>query len=338
MKKIDKILDLIKKHLNNVIHEEDFIILPLSNNKISIVLRILKNNADKHIYILEVMEEIRIELAKKTKSSVTIGVGRSYKKIEDLKISYHEALNAQQYAEQFGSGIIHVENINEFNQYSVRYPVKEKEKMISLIKLGDIENGRIALNEFIGKFKKFIEEKPEILKIRLYELVSSLIDSALLSGGNEKRLDELITKCLDDINHFSDINIIEEWISSIVSEILVIVSNVYEKRSKVLIQNAKKYIENNYNMQLSYKDVAREIFISPSYFLNLFKQEMGFTFVDYLTSVRINKAKELLLTTELNITEIAFDLGFNNSNYFSNIFKKTVGMSAVNYRKKLKKI
>lgn len=176
------------------------------------------------------------------------------------------------------------------------------------------------------------------MKIRLYELVSSLIDSALLSGGNEKRLDELITKCLDDINHFSDINIIEEWISSIVSEILVIVSNVYEKRSKVLIQNAKKYIENNYNMQLSYKDVAREIFISPSYFLNLFKQEMGFTFVDYLTSVRINKAKELLLTTELNITEIAFDLGFNNSNYFSNIFKKTVGMSAVNYRKKLKKI
>lgn len=158
LKKIDKILDLIKKHLNNVIHEEDFIILPLSNNKISIVLRILKNNADKHIYILEVMEEIRIELAKKTKSSVTIGVGRSYKKIEDLKISYHEALNAQQYAEQFGSGIIHVENINEFNQYSVRYPVKEKEKMISLIKLGDIENGRIALNEFIGKFKNLLKK------------------------------------------------------------------------------------------------------------------------------------------------------------------------------------
>lgn len=57
------------------------------------------------------------------------------------------------------------------------------------------------------------------------------------------------------------------------------------------------------------------------------------TFGDYLTKVRIDKAKELLLSTPLNVTEIAFEVGFNNSNYFSSLFKKTVGVAATTYRK-----
>jgi two-component system response regulator YesN len=77
----------------------------------------------------------------------------------------------------------------------------------------------------------------------------------------------------------------------------------------------------------------REVFISPSYFLTLFKRETGITFVDYLTVVRIEKAKHQLLTTDLSVTQIAFDHGFNNSNYFSNIFRKIVGVSATEFRK-----
>jgi two-component system response regulator YesN len=112
-----------------------------------------------------------------------------------------------------------------------------------------------------------------------------------------------------------------------------IVSRVYEKRSKGIIENAKRYIEANYQSQISYRDVAREVFISPSYFLTLFKRETGITFVDYLTVVRIEKAKHQLLTTDLSVTQIAFDHGFNNSNYFSNIFRKIVGVSATEFRK-----
>jgi len=76
------------------------------------------------------------------------------------------------------------------------------------------------------------------------------------------------------------------------------------------------------------------VFISPSYFLSLFKKETGQTFTDYLTSVRITAAKGLLMTTALTITEIAYEVGFNNSNYFSSTFKKMTGVSAKEYRKK----
>lgn len=336
LKKMDENLNIIERYLNNIFSDENYILLPLTNNKIGIVLHLLKSPGNKQIYILGILEEIQMEIMKKMKCSVTIGIGRSYKKIEDLRISYYEALNAQEYAEQLDSrGIIHVENMNEFDQHTNKYPVKEKEKLLSLIKLGDVENSKQALKDFLQKFRIFIGEKPEILKSRLYELVGSLIDSAILGGGDENKLNELITKYFNDINFIKDLNVVENWLTKIVTEIVNIVINVYEKRSKLLIGNAKKYIEENYKMQLSYKDVAREVFISPSYFLNLFKQETGYTFVDYLTNIRINKAKELLLSTDLNITEIAFEIGFNDSNYFSSLFKKIVGFPAKDYRKKI---
>ncbi|HEY9054376.1 MAG TPA: helix-turn-helix transcriptional regulator, partial [Rectinemataceae bacterium] len=85
---------------------------------------------------------------------------------------------------------------------------------------------------------------------------------------------------------------------------------------------------------LSYRDVAKEVFVSPSYFLSLFKQETGQTFVDYLTSLRVEKAKALLASTEKSVMEIADEVGFSNPNYFSSIFKKATGMTAKEYRAK----
>lgn len=110
------------------------------------------------------------------------------------------------------------------------------------------------------------------------------------------------------------------------------VARVRENRSKSLVKRAMKYAEEHSDLPLSYRDVAKEVFISPSYFLFLFKRETSLTFVDFLTSVRIEKAKLLLASTEKNITEIAYEVGFNNPNYFSSIFRKLAGMSPKEYR------
>ncbi|MBN2442404.1 MAG: helix-turn-helix domain-containing protein [Spirochaetales bacterium] len=335
LKKIDEILILCKKLLYNSLDNEQFLLLPLSKDKIGIILCLLQDSS-RQIYILEVLEEIKEAIDKNIGCIVTIGIGRSYQNLEDLRISYYEALKAQEYAEQFNtSGIIHVENINESDKHINTYPVKEKERLLSLIKVGDVENSKLALNEYLSKFTLFINEKPEILKVRLYELVGSLIDSAILGGGDEEKLNSLIQKYFHDINIMKDVELVQKWLTEVVMEIVRIVAAVHKKRSRILVNKAKEFIELHYAQSISYKDAAKEIFISPSYFLSLFKQETGLTFVDYLTRVRINKAREFLLTTELNITEIALKTGFNNANYFSSIFKKIVGTSAKEYRKSI---
>lgn len=142
----------------------------------------------------------------------------------------------------------------------------------------------------------------------------------------------ILYSIIKDINHIKDLETVETWMSDVVADIASLVAQVYESRSRALIKKALIYMDKHYKSALSYKDVAAELFISPSYFIALFKKETGYTFVDYLTMLRMEKAKAMLINTNMNITEIAYETGFNNSNYFSSLFKKTVGITAKEYR------
>ncbi|WP_041741769.1 helix-turn-helix domain-containing protein [Caldicellulosiruptor kronotskyensis] len=74
-------------------------------------------------------------------------------------------------------------------------------------------------------------------------------------------------------------------------------------------------------------DIAEVCGISPNYFCKIFKEETGKSFVDFLNELRINKAKELLLSTNLKSYEVAEKVGFSDYKYFSMIFKKYTGLS-----------
>lgn len=332
MSDYEKISDIVKKRLEDDIGDENYIIFPLSSNLIGIAISV--NEGLKNVYLMDIVENLRNEMAKKIGCVVTIGIGRSYKEIENLRISYFEALNALEYAEKFGkNNIIHVNNINEPVQKRGKYPYKEKEELLLAVRLGDIENAKKTLQIFFDKFEDFTKNKPEILKVRLYELIGSFIDSAIAGGGDDEKLYDLDIGYFNDINNLKDISLTERWLTEVVLEIVEIVSNAHNDRTVLLINKAKIYIEDNFFKQITVEDVAREVFISPSYFLHLFKEKSGFTFTDYLTEIRINNAKELLLKTNESITNIAYKVGYNDSNYFSTVFKNAEGLSPSEYRK-----
>ncbi len=102
-----------------------------------------------------------------------------------------------------------------------------------------------------------------------------------------------------------------------------------------IINKVRVYLENNYHYQLMVDDVAQEMSVSPSHFKRIFKRDVGYTFTNYLNMLRIQKAKELLLTSAKSITDIAFSIGYNDSNYFSTVFKQIEGVSPREFRKKM---
>ena len=100
-----------------------------------------------------------------------------------------------------------------------------------------------------------------------------------------------------------------------------------------VISEAKLYMSQNYsNPNLMLQDVAKAVGMSNSRFSTVFSQQNGQTFTEYLMYLRLNKAKEMLRTTNLRSSQIAGEVGYNDSHYFSYIFKKNVGITPSEYR------
>jgi two-component system response regulator YesN len=109
-----------------------------------------------------------------------------------------------------------------------------------------------------------------------------------------------------------------------------------DEQSESIVQKAQKYMRENYMKEISLDDVSKEVNVSPYYFSKLFKEEVGENFIEYLTKIRIGKAKEMLAKGSESVKEIGLASGYADSNYFSRIFKKQTGMTPSEYRDHLR--
>lgn len=106
-----------------------------------------------------------------------------------------------------------------------------------------------------------------------------------------------------------------------------------EMRRENVIQRAARFIQNNYgDSSMSLQQVAKHAGFSSTHFSTVFSKKMGCTFIEYLTRLRMKRAKELLAETDSKLAEIAMEIGYNDPNYFSHVFRKREGISPREYR------
>lgn len=126
---------------------------------------------------------------------------------------------------------------------------------------------------------------------------------------------------------------------SIFAQHLAVLSNQlvvqHENSEPPVITRAKEFIHEHQAEDLSLGQVARAVNTSTFYFCKMFKKVTGINFTDYLSRVRIEKAKNLLLNPNLRVSEIAFEVGFQSLTHFNRVFKKILGQSPTEYRTQL---
>ncbi|SCJ87663.1 response regulator transcription factor [uncultured Clostridium sp.] len=163
-----------------------------------------------------------------------------------------------------------------------------------------IENG---ISVFILEFTN------KIWEVREHSKLVRKVKEKMLYNKNSKKY------YVDDLNELSDI--LEDD------------KNLYSATS---IKLAIQFITKNFNNNITLKDVADEVFLSQNYLSELFKKETGEGFYEFLSNYRVKRAKELLVTTNLKIYEVAESVGYNDSITFGRAFKKITGTTPNNFR------
>lgn len=164
----------------------------------------------------------------------------------------------------------------------------------------------------------------ELISLFLFFLKQHKIDVSLEELTN-KWYDTFLsfTSVLDAFHYLAEEHclLLEDWRS-----------HKKKSQSKAVLA-AKQYINENYAKGLTLELIGQEVGLNPSYFSNIFKKETGNSFVDYLTDIRIQNAKNLLTETDLEIIEVSERTGFNDLKYFNRCFRKITGMTPAAYRK-----
>lgn len=152
-------------------------------------------------------------------------------------------------------------------------------------------------------------------------------------------IDEEIERVLNDRITIMDTLYIQKNIAGLKSYILSLfhdlstyVAGKNTSKNSRAINKIRSIVQEGYAQELSISRIAEEVFLTPNYISLIFKKETGETITDYITKIRMGKAKELLQTTDLKVMEISERVGYENPHYFSTVFKKTVGVHPLKYR------
>ncbi|NOU91316.1 AraC family transcriptional regulator [Paenibacillus sp. LMG 31460] len=108
-----------------------------------------------------------------------------------------------------------------------------------------------------------------------------------------------------------------------------------EQRTWSVLDNAITFIQDKFREELSLEDVAEHVHLNPYYFSKVFKQQTGETFIDYVTRLRIERAKEFIKDGQFSLKEVCYMVGYKDPNYFSRVFKKVTGVAPTEYRNQL---
>ena len=230
-------------------------------------------------------------------------------------------------------------HIGEFIRLAKEEPVNtsyyaDERRLANFMLSGDLEGARAYLNDMLGKIYFTSGNNLDIIKVRCLELISTLSHTMYDAGVNEETVYEMTDKYMRDSSNAKDLT----ELSYLLMETLELFTNLtFSERvgGSELIRKALAYMSKYYNQDLTLSSVARHVSLNPSYFSNLFKKETGTNFSTYLSNIRIENAKLLLKDSNLALSEIALELGFESQSYFSKVFKEHEGLTPRQYRQQL---
>lgn len=325
----------ISRTINNYSSQYESLIVLVDQQKFAVLLSLpvqLEEKTYKKLAI-EYAQKLRDEINRQTIYTVTIGIGNYYEDARNLHLSYQESIQAQSYRLfQEDNSIIHIDDLNYFSTseyYEYKFRIQEMTKKFSV---GDLNGVHTIWEEIYHSVASLGNYRPDDFRILVLDILFSLSKTAIQNGANPKHLIPLQIKYAKELHQIESLVEIDKWIRKIITNYMDFVKEGHVEQILKSVHKVLQYIENNYYLDISLEDVAEKVGLSTNYLSAIFKQTTGSSFINYLTNLRMEKAKLKLQELDLSIYEVAESIGYSSSQYFSRVFKKKTGMTPTAYR------
>lgn len=266
-------------------------------------------------------------------AEVEINIGGVYSDITGVYNSYMEACECSEYRIYSGTGrILSYSKIKSREKdRSYVYNAEQENEFIRNVVMGNEKAALACLDEMIDAHK---DGSVVVLRCLFFNLLGTMLK--ILNSGNVEIAEEI-----DNSYHFDDLfacrNMTElkDTITTIVTEVCKNINMHGGNKKQNLKRAMLEYVDNHYNDNaMSLERIADEFNLNLTYISHFFKEQIGENFSDYLTRLKVEKAKGFLQNTDLTIGEIAIKVGYANSTVLIKNFKKIEGITPGKYREK----
>lgn len=311
--KADIIREIIKYKCNAIVG-------PLMINKMVIFIpcKAASNEYDSRLDAISLAECLQAKLEETLKINCSIGIS-SVVKLKELYYAYGQANKAV--CKTQGSEIFHIADLYEDHEWS-RQKLKLQNQMMEALTQGRLEK---ALKYFDALYARIGDQRENV-----FELVVLIYRIAHDEHVSENELLDFSTY-LDELSALDFHRDGYQWIVARMKYIAEQIQDKKDHKCSVIVERTKELLKASYTEELTLEGVARAQNISPQYLSKLFKEETSYTFVEFLTRLRIEKAQQLMVEKDLSIKEICYEVGYSDPNYFSRLFRKQTGLMPKTY-------
>lgn len=280
-----------------------------------------------------IAESCCVNINRNTRFTVSIGVGNPSQDISSLSESYQQAITALSYHFYTGgNAVFHYEAVQRKGLPRPAYSFEHEETLIFALQSGNYQMVLDTLNKLVDELQQMLPYPDPDQTVSIITVWASVIYRTLLECLPAAQL-TAIEEQIQSLHKSPDISL-----HSLIMRLKMmaemgcrLIQAERQHESQKIIQKAIAFIQTHIGEELTVDRCARVVSLSGGYFANLFKKETGTTFNQYVTHVRLDRAKKLL-TQNVPVQDIAAELGYEHRRYFSDVFKKHTGMTPTEFK------
>jgi AraC-like DNA-binding protein len=204
--------------------------------------------------------------------------------------------------------------------------------LLAAIQRGDRGEARHIINHVLVHIYSAGEERSDLLKGLLLELVVMISRAAVEAGAEQSAVLGLNFRLITELATIDDDEDLAAWLRNTLEHMISTIERQKDFTPPLLVSKALDFMRTNLHRDISRDETARHAGISPSHFSRLLKERTGRSFTELLRQCRVDLASDLLRTTEKSLAEIADDCGFCDQSHFTHIFQDVKGVTPKLFR------